>query len=217
MRTDPSNLIGHISPIETVGEIAFDDHKIKFMCEYARGKKVLDVGCVQHNPEQYRSPYWVHRALKEVATKLVGLDLYEDGVNHLTERGFDIRYGDAQDFDLNDTFDVIVAGDIIEHLEDFHGFFACCKKHLSANGKLLISTPNPWFWHRIGAAAIIKRVPCNSEHTCWFCPTTLRQIASRHGFTVNRVEFGSRSTKERLMPLPTWLKHTSFHAELSVE
>jgi len=31
--------------------------------KFATGKDVLDLGCVSHDPESYRSRYWVHKAL----------------------------------------------------------------------------------------------------------------------------------------------------------
>ena len=36
-------------------KIAWHDHKIRFAVHYCRDKDVLDLGCVQHNPENYKS------------------------------------------------------------------------------------------------------------------------------------------------------------------
>ena len=44
------------------GTIAKRDSKIKFFCKYAKEKIVLDLGCVQHNPKNYLSRYWMHKA-----------------------------------------------------------------------------------------------------------------------------------------------------------
>jgi len=190
-----------------------DDHKIRFVVPYCRGKDVLDIGCIQHNPENYRSKYWVHGALRQVAKSLVGLDLYEEGVQYLHKLGYNVVTADAQGFSLNLTFDVIVAGDVIEHLENFDGFIESCKRHLRPGGRLLISTPNPWYWRYVVKSALFKRVQSNPEHTCWLCPVTLAQLLARHGMRVVEVAFGSRYLRDRLMPLPGGLRHTSFHAE----
>jgi len=195
-------------------ERALRDHKISFVLEYARGAKVLDVGCVQHNPENYKSRYWMHGALADAAAKLVGIDLYKPGVEFLVNMGFDVRCADATNFDLGETFDLIVAGDLIEHLGNADGFFQSCVRHLRDDGGLLISTPNPWYWRHIANAALRGRVGCNKEHTCWYCPVTLEQIAIRHGLRIANIRFGSRYLKDRLMPLPRSLRHTSFHAVL---
>lgn len=195
-------------------EIAFTDHKTKFAVEFCRNKSVLDIGCVQHDPKNYRSKFWLHKALKEVASCLVGFDLDEDGVIYLNQHGFDILVADAQDFDFGRTFDVIVAGDLIEHLGNFNGFLQSCRKHMHKDSRLIISTPNPWYWKNIVKAVLHCEVSNNSEHTCWLCPRTLRQLVRRHNLDLGRIEFGSRYLGDRLMPLPRGLKHTSFHAEV---
>ncbi len=198
-------------------DIAYDDHKIAFAVRHARGKDVLDIGCVQHNPENYRSRYWVHNALREVSKSVIGLDMYEPGVRYLRERGYEVIAGDAQSFRLDRTFDVIFAGDVIEHMDDFGGFLECCSSHLRPGGRLLISTPNPWYWRNIVKAALLAEIKTNPEHTCWLCPQTLRQLLERHGFAIATVVFGSRYRKDKWMPLSAGWKHTSFHAEAFVK
>ena len=59
-----------------------------------------------------------------------------------------------------------------------------------------------------------EEVPNNPEHTCWFDPRTLRQLAARFGLELTAVEFQSRSRKDRWLPLPRGLRHTSWSAEL---
>jgi len=210
-------LLGNQLPAD-VGDfsahIATDDHKTKFVMRYAHGKSVLDMGCVQHNPENYKSKFWLHKALCGVSTDLVGIDLYRDGVEYLRTLGYNIQVADVQNFDLGRTFEVIVACDLIEHLENFDGFLECCKRHLAPGGRLLISTPNPWYWRNFLKAALSREVANNPEHTCWLCVRTLRQLVRRHGMDIGEVVFGSRYLRDRLMPLPRGWKHTSFHAEI---
>jgi len=215
--TRPQDLIGGSTLADTADfstEIAWRDHKIAYVTSRCRRRKVLDLGCVQHNPENYRSRYWVHRAIKEAALSVVGVDLSLDGVLYLRNRGYDVRCLDAQCFSLQETFEVIHCGDLMEHLEDFHGFFTSCRKHLAPGGTIIISTPNPWYWKNIARAVLHPEVKNNPEHTCWLCPRTLRQLAARHELEVCEVEFGSRYLRDRMTPLPRGVKHTSFHAVL---
>ena len=194
-------------------QVAWEDHKIRFIVTHCRGKDVLDLGCVQHNPENYKSKYWVHKALTRSAKSVDGIDLYENGVNYLKSIGYNITVGNAERFRLEKRYDVIVAGDLIEHLENLGDFFECCKLHLRPEGKLLISTPNPWHWRFILKAALFKgRVKPNAEHTLWICPTVLSNMASRHDLKVTDWKIGSRYLKDRLIPLPKGIKHGSFHA-----
>lgn len=222
MNTEPSRpgaLLGDksaVNPRDFADTVAFDDHKIAFAVRHCRGKEVLDIGCVQHNPENYRSKYWVHKALKSVASHVVGLDYYKEGVEYLNRMGYNIVHGDAQRFHLGRQFDAIMAGDIIEHLEDFGGFLECCKEHMREDGVLLITTPNPWYWRNTVKAALLAEVRTNPEHTCWLCPQTLRQLLGRHGLKLQQISFGARYLSDRLLPLPRQWKHTTFHAVVTL-
>jgi len=214
-KKDTRWILGKKSPADNQDfsdRIAFRDHKIAFVLRHTLDKEVLDLGCVQHNPENYKSQYWLHKAISTVASRLEGLDLYADGVLYLRERGYNVSVGDATRFDLGRRFDVIVAGDLIEHLENFDGFIESCRAHLRPGGKLLISSPNPWYWRNVVKAIFLSEVGNNPEHTCWLCPRTLRQLVRRHGMDTVEVRFGSRYFRDRVMPLPRGMKHTSFHA-----
>lgn len=205
------------NPKDFGDDIAFDDHKIAFVVKYCKGKDVLDIGCVQHDPDAHRNRYWVHKAVAAVAKSILGLDLHEEGIKILQSKGYNVTLGNAERFDLGRTFDVIVAGDIIEHLEDFNGFLESCKKHLRPGGRLIVSTPNPWYWRQTLKAALCDEVNNNPEHTCWICPRTLKQMVARHDMQVGEVKFGSRYMRDRMMPLPRGWKHTSYHAEVFVK
>ncbi|MBP2316396.1 class I SAM-dependent methyltransferase [Azospirillum soli] len=197
-------------------DIAWSDHRIRFFTKLVTGKRVLDIGCVEHDREKFKSPYWVHRALTQAAKSVVGLDYDEAGVAFLRENGFNVLIGDACDFDLGETFDVIVAGDVIEHLDNTGGFLKSCRRHLSPGGMLLVTTPNPWYWRHIAKAVVRGRVQSNVEHVCWIDPVLLGQLAARHGFALreDEVEYGTREWFNRILPLPTMVKHSTYHAIL---
>ncbi len=197
-------------------EIAFDDTKISFMASYCRGKSVLDLGCVQHNPENYKSRYWLHKAIAAVADQLEGLDLYEEGVESLRQLGYKVHVGDAQNFDLGKQYDVIVAGDLIEHLEDLGGFLRSCKAHLKQDGRILIASPNPWYWKYVVQAFFFAWVKNNPEHTLWMCPFTLSRLTGRYGMEIVDLKFGTQYFRDRFLPLPKGLRHRTFFAALKV-
>lgn len=194
-------------------EIAWSDSKIAFVVDQCRGKDVLDLGCVQHDARFEANKFWLHKAVRSVAKSVVGLDLHGPGVEQLRMKGYDIVHGDAQDFDFGRTFEVIVAGDLIEHLSDLGGFMRSCAKHMTTESVFVVCTPNPWHWHKVVRAAW-KPVPVNEEHTCWICPTTLNQLAGRYGLVVDRVEYGSMRWKDSFLPLPVRLRHSSWFSTL---
>ncbi|MDD3797808.1 MAG: class I SAM-dependent methyltransferase [Novosphingobium sp.] len=198
----------------TVEPIEWKDSKIAFAAERCSGKRVLDLGCVMHDPESYASRYFLHRAISEVAREAVGLDLYEAGVNQLRARGYDVHVGDAENFAFDEPFDVIVAGDIVEHLSNLEGFLKSCDANLAEGGVVVVQTPNPWYWRNVVKSVLYREVPNNLEHTCWFCPRTWRQLIERYGFELGAVQFDARYWRDRLMPLPQGLKYPAWSAEI---
>jgi 2-polyprenyl-3-methyl-5-hydroxy-6-metoxy-1,4-benzoquinol methylase len=218
-KTNPDVMVGAsyaTNRADFSDEIAWNDHKLSYVIEHAAGKDVLDIGCVDHDPAAYQSKYWVHKALKLKARSLIGMDLSEDGVDYLQAQGYNVIHGDAQAFDLGRKFDVIVAGDLMEHLEDFGGFLDSCKRHLNPGGAIIVSTPNPWWWKYVVKSILSNEVANHPEHTCWLCPRTLRQLVSRHGMDIRDIRFGSRYARDRYMPLPRGIKHASWHAKIVV-
>jgi SAM-dependent methyltransferase len=208
---DPGNVGQGLASSEPID---FSDTTIRYITDRCRGQRVLDIGCVMHNVAAYNSRYFLHRAIAEVAGELIGLDLHEEGVTALVRQGYRVVAGDAENFAFDRKFDVIVAGDLIEHLGNLDGFLTSCLAALEEDGCILIQTPNPWYWRNIVKSVLLEEVPNNAEHTCWFDPRTLRQLVARYGLAPGAIEFHSRYVRDRMMPLPRGIKHTSWVAEV---
>jgi 2-polyprenyl-3-methyl-5-hydroxy-6-metoxy-1,4-benzoquinol methylase len=186
--------------------------KIKFFLKYTEGKSVLDLGSVDHYEGNFKSQNWLFKALKTNSKSIIGLDYYEKGVIALQKLGFNIIYGDAQNFKFDTTFDVVTAGDIIEHLTNLDGFLKCVSNVLQPGGILVISTPNPWCWKYFLYHLLIgKLTPINKEHTAWFCVQTLTQLLNRYNFEIIEYKYSSHRLYENLTPLPKNIKHTTLN------
>ena len=159
------------------------DNKIRAIRSWIECRKVLDIGCVDHSCSIEQTSDWMHRRLVNIADIVVGIDVLQEDVQRLKEKGFDIRLGDAQSFSLGEDFDVVFAGEVIEHLADFSGFFRSVKNHLRPHGVLIITTPNVFsLWHYYNA--LLGLPTANPEHVCWFDCQTLRTLVERHGLFV---------------------------------
>jgi 2-polyprenyl-3-methyl-5-hydroxy-6-metoxy-1,4-benzoquinol methylase len=152
-----------------------------------RDTKVLDVGCVQHSADKAANDDWVHGQLYDIAAEVVGLDYENAEVERLRDSGYNVVHGDAENLDLDEQFDVVVAGELIEHLSNVGSFLDGAHKHLRPDGELIITTPIPWAFHRF-KQAVFGGVYCNEEHTCWFDARTLRQLFARHDLEVVELE-----------------------------
>lgn len=167
------------------------DAKIKFFTSVVKGRRVLDVGVVQHSVAAFDFDTWLHREIVQSSSSCLGLDIDIDGVDELKRRGFNVIQGDAQDFKLGETFDIITAGDLIEHLHNFGGFLSSCKEHLREDGVVAISTPNVFWWKTFLHVLFLGDSNPHPEHTCWFCEKTLKQTLARHDFEIVELRYDS--------------------------
>lgn len=161
-------------------------------------KDVLDIGIVQHDMENVGTDYWLHSRLVDDAANAIGIDILQREVEKIQELGYDVRHADAEDFDIDQRFDVIVAGELIEHLSNVGQFLDCCHDHLRNNGELILTTPNGMSIVNI-AERLVKYEVWNSEHTCIFDEQTLEQVLARHNFELIETTYIKTNLLEDLL------------------
>jgi SAM-dependent methyltransferase len=161
---------------------------------YCRGKDVLDIGCVHHDVENAQSDAWLHGQIVGVANSVTGVDYLEDEVNQLRKLGYNIISGDVNyALEIDGAFDVVVVGNLIEHLSNFGGLLCNIKRLLKPGGVALISTANPFYREQYFFSAIRNDIIVNPEHTCWIDPLTLEQLCSRFGLKTREVRWVAES------------------------
>lgn len=153
-----------------------------FVAELAAGKRVLDIGCVNHTLSTRQAKYWLHGILHAKAAYLVGLDYEKDQVEALRSEGFNVVCADATDFNLGDQFELIVAGEIIEHLTCPGRLLECAKRHLAPRGKLVLTCPNANNILYFLENCLIGHEQDNDDHTCLFTPTTMSVLLRKCGY-----------------------------------
>ncbi|KRE43461.1 class I SAM-dependent methyltransferase [Knoellia sp. Soil729] len=163
------------------------EDRINFILDRCRGRRVLDIGCVAHDVARMASPDWLHRRVAEVAATCLGVDVLEEGVEHLNRVGFhvlahDLTTGPGPVGEAG-PFDVIVAGELIEHVPALDMLFTSARDLLTADGELIITTPNPWAPHRVAAG---QRGDCweNADHILFAFPSGIAELAERHGLVL---------------------------------
>ena len=150
---------------------------------FCRGKDVLDLGCIDHSYEIAlgQGDDWLHNQIKQVSTSLVGLDILADDAMRLNENGYDIVCGNAESFDLNRTFDVIVAGDLIEHLSNIGLFLKCLANHMHRGSIAIVTTPNPFNIEQTMLGLFDGKIVVNNQHTVWLDPKVIYELVERSG------------------------------------
>jgi precorrin-6B methylase 2 len=86
-----------------------EPNRIRYLKPYINGKKLLHIGCVNHDWQTSLNNDWIH-AHPEKYADTTGIDTLESDIHELKKRGFNVKQGDAEAFDLDTTFDVIFAG-----------------------------------------------------------------------------------------------------------
>ncbi|GAA5062724.1 class I SAM-dependent methyltransferase [Nocardia callitridis] len=116
----------------------FRRHEIAYteLLDRCAGKTVLEAG----SGEGYGA-----NMIADVATKVIGVDYDASAVEHVRARypHVEMRQGNLAELPLTDeSVDVVVNFQVIEHLWDQSQFLRECLRVLRPGGELLISTPN---------------------------------------------------------------------------
>ena len=172
-------------------------NKEEFIKHKCTGKKVLDLGCIRHSADfAIKDPDWLHGQIKSVASSVIGIDYLENDILKLNNMNYDIRYGDVtKPINIDEEFDVIVAGDLIEHLVNFEGFFENCNRLLKSDGIVIVTTPNPFYSAEYHYVSFKQNYLINPEHTCWIDPKALSQLVSRFDMLIDEMFFIQDSWK----------------------
>jgi 2-polyprenyl-3-methyl-5-hydroxy-6-metoxy-1,4-benzoquinol methylase len=184
----------------------------ELLLDAVRGRRVLDVGCVDHSPDSESSPWFLHRAITQAADECLGVDLHEEGIENLRSLGYNVLCADLTDPEgrreiaERGPFDVIVAGEIIEHLETPTALFELAASCLAPDGRMLITTPNPYAPHRVVSG---RRMTAweNVDHLFYVFPSGLVELANRSGLELDAATTtGTRSLRYRTLLLLGWSK-----------
>jgi SAM-dependent methyltransferase len=161
-----------------------DRGRIDILRELCRGLDVLDLGCVDHSPGEISGEEWLHRTLAEVARSCVGVDFEPSGVAAMNASGFvavcaDIT-GDTTALAAHLPVDVVVAGEILEHLSSLGALMTFAREALRPGGVLVCTTPNPYAPHRF-RAGVRRNTWENVDHVVYLFPSGVAELAARAG------------------------------------
>jgi len=122
--------------------------RLTYIADLCRDKIVLDVGCYDETAlAKINTKHWLHDRIRANATRVVGLDSsnlippegIRTGDNSIIYRGDGVDIG--SDILQAADFNMIVAGEFIEHIDNPLRFFKDMKDKFPGQ-ELVISTPN---------------------------------------------------------------------------
>jgi SAM-dependent methyltransferase len=113
-----------------------------FTARLARGKRVLDIGC---------GTGYGSAVLAEAALHVTGVDVSPEAVASaraaFSRENIEFLSASAERLPFPDSsFDLIIAFEVIEHLEDWKALLAEARRLLSPTGQFIVSTPNKLYY-----------------------------------------------------------------------
>jgi hypothetical protein len=183
------------TPLEAIS-IGRPVDRIKYIASVCAGLRVLDLGAMDETAWQSKRGRgtWLHEEIAKAALRVDGFDSSEivPAAGLVTAPNALIRRGDITDLkqlltELDQTPDIVVAGELIEHLENPLQFLRKFSEIPELAGKALIfSTPNATALHNclIGLA---RRESTHHDHLCILSYKTLTTLCRRAGFSSWRI------------------------------
>lgn len=155
-------------------------------------KSALHVGCTDAPFTEHllNSGDLLHHRLLQIAPdKVTGFDISLKNLQALqrTYPRSKFIHGDAEQLKkyFNDqTFDLIVAGEILEHLSNPGQFLEACGEVLDKNGVLLLTVPNVFGARRL-VHNLLGTENYHPDHTFYFSENTINTLAARHGLQIS--------------------------------
>lgn len=173
--------------------------RVDFIKQMCRGKKVLHLGCTDYpyTKEAIEGERLLHFELQKIASELYGFDFDQNGIDILENAGVKNLYQadleKLEDVALEEKFDVIVAGEMIEHLSNPGLFLRGIKRFMNEKTELLITTINAYCGQRFWLYGLRgkggKNEPVHQDHVAYYSYSTLGLLIRRENLDVKRFLF----------------------------
>jgi 2-polyprenyl-3-methyl-5-hydroxy-6-metoxy-1,4-benzoquinol methylase len=160
-----------------------------------RGRRVLHLGCVDSGlvEERLGRGQLMHQNLYAITKEIWGVDIDDDGISYLKGQGFDnLIVGDICELDKieilkNKSFDVILASEVIEHLQNPGVFLKSVKDLMKPQEtELIVTVPNAFridtlIWLLRGIEFV------HPDHNYWFSYHTATNLLRKNDFKILEV------------------------------
>lgn len=181
--------------------------RVAFLKDLCRGRSVLHLGCTNWPYQEQSSgdDRFLHAALMPEAGELWGMDGDAEGLAALESQGVsNLYHGDLEKLEqvaINRTFDVIVAGEVIEHLSNPGLFLNGVQRFMRPDTILAITTVNAYCAFRVAIYGIRGRgghaEPVHPDHVAYYSYRTLTHVAKRSGLVLDRFAFYDLGNEHR--------------------
>ena len=173
--------------------------RVEFIRAACQGKKVLHLGCTNYpyTKEAIETNALLHFELEKIAAEVYGFDFDQAGIDILSQHGtqnlFQADLEKLGEVNLNKKFDVIVAGEMIEHLNNPGLFLQGIKRFMDNETNLIITTINAYCAMRFWAYFLRGRggfsEPVHPDHVAYYSYSTLKLLINRAELNIKNFVF----------------------------
>ncbi len=179
-----------------------------YLCSQVNNKVLLHVGCTDFPITQQRitEGSLLHLNLQQSAKEIIGIDLSKEGIQTLKENGYDnVFVMDAEKMELNKKVEVVLAGDVIEHLNNPGLFIEKAKSLLLPGGEIIIGVPSALTFNNLQTWFLGKEL-VHKDHTFYFSPKTLSTLCDRFNLKPVKLIFTVQPPRPHISPIVYFLR-----------
>lgn len=179
--------------------------RVSWLEQEVASRRVIHLGFVdaERTDDKTAAGAWLHERLSQHASQLVGIDLDADAVKAAQTAGYEAYRCDLQDPEAVKSLglepaELVVAGELIEHLDGPGLFLDAVHPLLAPGGRLILTTPNATALTNV-LVALSRREWTSPHHVTMYSWRTLATLLDRHGWNLQEVLFyyrGRRSGPE---------------------
>ncbi len=181
--------------------------RVEFIKKMSAGKRVLHLGCTNYpyTKDSIDKEMLLHFELEKIAGDLYGFDYDQAGIDILSNKGVKNLYrADLEKLEevlLSETFDVIIAGEMIEHLSNPGLFLKGIQRFMNEQTILVITTINAYSALRFMLYGLRgkggKNEPVHPDHVFYYSFKTLSLIVQRENLKIKEFYFYDLGTEHR--------------------
>lgn len=166
--------------------------------------RILHVGCSDwpYTSQRIAEKRLLHSSILERNRSAEGLDVSEKGIGILRDVWPDAKFivADATSLgDSGDRYDLVVLGEVLEHLSDPIAALVAIRPLLAPRGQLAVSVPNA-LSIKLALRGMVGREIVHPDHNCYYSPGTITQVLAKSGYdaTVEGQYFADGGKKARI-------------------
>lgn len=161
------------------------DTRARRILAEVKGKRVVHIGCADapFTAERLANGTLLHTQILMNAPETLGVDIDTDAMQLIAAHAPQAKLFSPESVPSYNEFlaDIIVAGEVIEHIVDFALFGSLLRKVSGPESVVIVTTPNAYSLKGT-LRALVGTEEQHPDHKCLFSPATLQVMMTGLGF-----------------------------------